>query len=1021
MNRFIRILLEICGGILILAGLGLGAFIWRLEHGHIKAATIIPDIEAALNDMAPGLKFTIENAELRAHKRYRSITVNLSGIRVVNTEGERVGRLKEVNLGFSWRNIGSLSWAPVSMEVIAPRVEITRFPNGYVGFNLEEMDEERHPVSLATASDFLKHFPPNLRHIVVQDAFIRYDNQQDDYTFDIHDGLFDFHRRRRGIAGVMNVNFKSHEFSQRIQGTIATIDDPKVARITVGLKNFLLDQARLFSSDIPPEIQVNVPVDLLLTADIDETLQLSKIALQATGNKGDIIYPPYLPERLALKNLFLSSYYLPLEKKFELETLTLDSDKAHLSLKGSVHKIITEAGLEKADTQVNLLGLVERVPLDQLKHYWPHGLADDAREWVTVQLSEGIANRAAIELGMTLHADDTTTLNTMKGKIDFENVSVDYLPPMPMVKNVNGVAHFDQDNFTIETKGGKLFETISPQSRIHISNLTDDTRIALDIDMEGPIRDALTTIASKPLEYTQKMGLSADQFSGTAKTKLLLDFPINSELNLKQVAMKATAQLENVTARNIVKNLAVTASQLGLEVDTEKLSLQGNASLAGSPAYITWQEFFDEETEEKTVLSMKGRVTPALLAALDVPVKDYFSGTAEAQANIQQNREGSTQITANANLLNAGISVRELGLRKSRGSQGKLSMTTTMTSDGTMTLADVDASWPGFSVSQGMARLGSNGSLESLTLKNIRSGRTNASVIMTPQGANQSRIVVNGDVIDVSQIRDNYQAGPVAKNPKRLNISLRAGQLFINPKMPLRNVKADMLLQGSDVVTADISGKAGKTGSLVLQQTRKNDRSRALYVRAENAGLMLHVLDLSDNMYGGILLVNGQSLPSAPRVIKGNFAMDEFNVRDAPAMARLLNALSPGGLLNLFNQKGLGFKRMQANFSMADTNHITLSKGKMKGASLGLSFRGNLDREANTIDMRGTIVPIEGINKFASKIPVLGTVLTGLRGEGIFGATYRITGLADDPNVSVNPLSALAPGIFRSILFESND
>jgi hypothetical protein len=37
------------------------------------------------------------------------------------------------------------------------------------------------------------------------------------------------------------------------------------------------------------------------------------------------------------------------------------------------------------------------------------------------------------------------------------------------------------------------------------------------------------------------------------------------------------------------------------------------------------------------------------------------------------------------------------------------------------------------------------------------------------------------------------------------------------------------------------------------------------------------------------------------------------------------------------------------------------------------------------------------------------------RREGLFGFNYRMTGAADDPRVSVNPLSILTPGMFREI------
>jgi hypothetical protein len=50
-------------------------------------------------------------------------------------------------------------------------------------------------------------------------------------------------------------------------------------------------------------------------------------------------------------------------------------------------------------------------------------------------------------------------------------------------------------------------------------------------------------------------------------------------------------------------------------------------------------------------------------------------------------------------------------------------------------------------------------------------------------------------------------------------------------------------------------------------------------------------------------------------------------------------------------------------------------------------------------------------------IPIIGQILTG--GDALLAATYTISGDPDDPSVGVNPLSVLAPGIIRKMLFEN--
>lgn len=57
--------------------------------------------------------------------------------------------------------------------------------------------------------------------------------------------------------------------------------------------------------------------------------------------------------------------------------------------------------------------------------------------------------------------------------------------------------------------------------------------------------------------------------------------------------------------------------------------------------------------------------------------------------------------------------------------------------------------------------------------------------------------------------------------------------------------------------------------------------------------------------------------------------------------------------------------------------------------------------------MQGVISPVYMLNG-------VGAILTK-RGEGVFGFNYRLEGTADDPDVSVNPLSILTPGMFREL------
>ncbi len=50
-----------------------------------------------------------------------------------------------------------------------------------------------------------------------------------------------------------------------------------------------------------------------------------------------------------------------------------------------------------------------------------------------------------------------------------------------------------------------------------------------------------------------------------------------------------------------------------------------------------------------------------------------------------------------------------------------------------------------------------------------------------------------------------------------------------------------------------------------------------------------------------------------------------------------------------------------------------------------------------------------------SHIPIIGLALGGGNNEGLFGLTFQVAGPTDHVTMQVNPLSAIAPGIFRKI------
>jgi hypothetical protein len=95
---------------------------------------------------------------------------------------------------------------------------------------------------------------------------------------------------------------------------------------------------------------------------------------------------------------------------------------------------------------------------------------------------------------------------------------------------------------------------------------------------------------------------------------------------------------------------------------------------------------------------------------------------------------------------------------------------------------------------------------------------------------------------------------------------------------------------------------------------------------------------------------------------------------------------------------------------------LNLKDTRAFGSAVGFTLEGNLERATKTANFTGTVVLAYTLNTALENVPVLGKLLLGGEGEGVFAIAFGLTGSLDEPRVTVNPLSALAPGFLRGLV-----
>ena len=132
-------------------------------------------------------------------------------------------------------------------------------------------------------------------------------------------------------------------------------------------------------------------------------------------------------------------------------------------------------------------------------------------------------------------------------------------------------------------------------------------------------------------------------------------------------------------------------------------------------------------------------------------------------------------------------------------------------------------------------------------------------------------------------------------------------------------------------------------------------------------------------------------------------------MRGEPALERVVSG-APGT-----QQNGVQFSSLRVSFTRMP-GRLSIRDGVVRGPVIGATIDGSIDYLRDDVRMRGTFVPLYGLNNMFGQLPIVGMFLGGSN-EGLVGITYEVVGRPSAPVLRVNPISAVAPGLLRK-LFE---
>ena len=150
-----------------------------------------------------------------------------------------------------------------------------------------------------------------------------------------------------------------------------------------------------------------------------------------------------------------------------------------------------------------------------------------------------------------------------------------------------------------------------------------------------------------------------------------------------------------------------------------------------------------------------------------------------------------------------------------------------------------------------------------------------------------------------------------------------------------------------------------------------------------------------------------------------NLSIENFKVKDAPGLVKLLSLADFGGMVDALSGDGLSFEKLEMKMTK-DHQVLTLNELYAIGPSVSILMDGYVESNTGLVSLRGTMVPAKTLNRFLSKLPLVGDILIPKEiGEGLFGISFKMKGPPGKIRTTVNPIKTLTPRFIQKALKKS--
>jgi hypothetical protein len=659
-----------------------------------------------------------------------------------------------------------------------------------------------------------------------------------------------------------------------------------------------------------------------------------------------------------------------------------------------------------------LTGKLDKVPAAGLPAFWPKGAAEGARSWIASNISAGTIRNAQVTVAMSpedfksaLPADEAVWMT-----FETDDLAFTYMPGMPPLTGVDGKVRVSAWKFDADVASGTSGGVRLGKSRVSIPDMNSRGAPAkIDAALSGSVKDVLALIDHPPLGYASRFGLDPTTAAGSADIALKMDLPLLRDLKAEDIGLDIKATLIGL-GLPVADGVKLERGKATLALTQDGMTIKGGGDVSGYPLTIDWTEAFaPKRGVSPTRIVLSGTIDEKLRERFGIDLKPWLTGPVGVSATLDGRSFDPEKLVLEADLARAVIDVKPLGAAKKAGAKGKAKATLKHEGGG-YRIEPLTVSFDGLNGEFAIA-LDAGGKIVSVSAKRLVAGYNDLAFKATGLDR-RPKLSFDARQIDLERVLDAaLKEGAGDSGALDLDVEGTAQTAFLRKGVRGKDFALSVSLDDGALSGLRLTGQLGN--GAIDGGLWPLENGRLISIDSEDAGAMIAAVSGFDSLKGGRMRAQA-TLPPAGRTgkIGLTLGMADFQLTNQPFFVRLFSAGSLTGLVDLLDGGGIRFDRLFLS-GEADGSVVWMRDLRVAGPSVGAQAAGYIDRGRSSMRFNGTLIPLRGVNTILGGIPIIGDILGGE--NGIFAITFEAQGPLDNPSISVNPLSVLAPGFLREI------